>query len=209
MTKLFGAGLLTAVAGVALGASVPALQAQETAGPVSWNVDMAHSEVGFKARHFFTPVTGTFHDFEVSLAFDPENPENSAVEARIAVASVDTGNERRDGHLQSDDFFDAAVYPDMTFRSTSVRRVSDTEFVATGELTIKGTTVEIELPITLLGIMDMPENMRERFGSQVASFQAGLTADRRDFDVGVGSWAETVIVGADIEISITIEAGRQ
>ena len=179
------------------------------AEPASWKVDGAHSEVGFQARHFFTPVTGTFHDFEVTLEFDPENPENSVVDARIAVASVDTGNEKRDGHLQSDDFFDAAVYPHMTFRSTSVRGLSDTEFVATGELTIKGTTVEVELPITLLGIMDMPENMRERFGSQVASFQAGLTVDRRDFEVGVGSWAETAIVGADIEISITIEASRQ
>ena len=209
MTKLFGAGLFNGIAVVALGASVPGLSAQEVGEPVSWNVDMAHSAVGFEARHFFTPVTGAFHDFEVTLEFDPENPERSAVQARIAVASVDTGNDRRDGHLQSDDFFDAAVYPDITFRSTSVRSLSDTEFVATGELTIKGTTVEIELPIMLLGIMDMPENMRERFGSQVASFQAGLTVDRRDFDVGVGSWAETVIVGADIEISITIEANRK
>jgi polyisoprenoid-binding protein YceI len=209
MMKLFGIGLLTAGAAVALGASVPGPATREVGEAVSWKVDMAHSEVGFKARHFFTPVTGAFHEFEVTLEFDSENPENSSVEARIAVASVDTGNDRRDGHLQSDDFFNAETYPEITFRSTSVRSVSGTEFVATGELTIKETTVEVELPITLLGIADMPEEMRERFGSQVASFQAGLTIDRRDFSVGVGNWAETVIVGADIEISITIEASRE
>jgi polyisoprenoid-binding protein YceI len=209
MTKLFGVGLLTAGTALALGASVPVPSFQEAAEAMPWKVDMAHSQVGFAARHFFTPVNGTFHEFEVSLEFDPEHPENSEVEARIAVASVDTGRERRDVHLQSDDFFDAEVHPEITFRSTSVRSVSDTEFVATGDLTIKGTTLEVDLPVTLLGIMDMPENMRERFGSQVASFQAGLTIDRRDFEVGVGSWAETAIVGADIEISITIEASRQ
>jgi len=209
MTKRLGVGLLTAGAVVALSASAPRQGTWSTAEAVPWKVDMSHSQVGFTARHFFTPVTGTFHEFEVTLEFDPENPENSAVEAKIAVASVDTGRERRDVHLQSDDFFDAEVHPEITFRSTSVRSVSDTEFVATGDLTIKATTVEVDLPITLLGIMDMPEDMRERFGSQVASFQAGLKIDRRDFDVGVGSWAETAIVGADIEISITIEASRQ
>jgi polyisoprenoid-binding protein YceI len=111
--------------------------------------------------------------------------------------------------LRSDSWFEVERYPTMTFRSTSFQPLSDTEFVAAGELTIKDTTSEIELPITVLGVMDVPENRRERLGEQVASFQAATVIDRRDFGVGTGSWTETTVVGADVEIEITIEANRR
>ena len=99
----------------------------------------------------------------------------------------------------------------MTFRSTSIKRVSGDQFIATGELTIKNTTQEVELPITLLGVTDLPEQMSEMMGGikHVASFETGYELDRRDFEVGVGSWAETMIVGADVEIAITLEANKK
>jgi polyisoprenoid-binding protein YceI len=176
-----------------------------------WNVDASHTEVNFSVRHFFTPVSGTFGDFQIDLTFDPEAPENSSVMVSIDVASVDTKNERRDNHLRSPDFFDAETYPRMTFQSTSVRQVGPDQFVASGTLTIKDTTQEIELPITLLGIKDIPAEMQEMLGgvTQVAGFQAEMMLDRREFGVGVANWAQTVIVGGEVEISIALEANRR
>jgi polyisoprenoid-binding protein YceI len=176
--------------------------------PAPWVVDAAHTEVNFKVRHFFTPVRGTFHTFEIDLNYDPDAPEQSSVEVRIDVNSVDTGNERRDNHLRSGDWFEVTSYPAITFRSTSVRRVAADRLLARGTLTIKDKSQEVELPITLLGSMDIPESSREMFGgaSRLASFAAGLKLDRRDFGVGVGSWAETAIVGSEVDIEIAVEA---
>jgi polyisoprenoid-binding protein YceI len=177
----------------------------------NWNVDANHTEINFSVRHFFTPVTGSFEDYDIDLDFDPAYPENSSVAVKVLVTSVDTGIEKRDNHLRSADWFEVEKFPYLTFESSSVMRVSGTEFVAKGTLSIKGVEKEIELPITLLGVKDIPEPMRGMLGgvSQVASFETGAKLDRRDFGVGVGSWAETVIVGPDVEIAITLEANRQ
>lgn len=182
-----------------------------SAESMAWNVDQPHTEINFMVKHFFTPVTGTFSDYDIDLRFDPENPENSSVSVSIDVASVDTNNERRDNHLRSGDFFNAEQYPRMTFKSNSVRQVGPNQFVAVGDLTIKETTKRVELPISLLGVKDIPEGpMREMLGgvTHVASFEAGTTIDRREFEVGVANWAQTLIVGGDVEISIALEANR-
>lgn len=194
--------LIAAVVAVLLVAPLAAWAVDATA----WNVDTAHSEVGFKVRHFFTPVTGKFTDYDVQLNFDPDNLAESKVMAEIRVASIDTGNERRDGHLRTGDFFDAEQFGTITFESSSIREAGDNQYVATGNLTIKDTTREVELPVTLLGIKEMPEGMQERFGSKIASFQANLTIDRNDYGVGTGSWAETTVVGAEVEIELLVEA---
>ena len=176
---------------------------------VVWNVDVSHSGVSFSVRHFFTPVKGQFEQFEVTMTYDPEAPEASSVQVRIPVASIDTRNERRDNHLRSPDFFEAETYPHITFESQRVRKVSDTELVATGTLTIKDKTHTIDLPVTVLGIMDLPAQMQRPNGpTKVAGFEAKLTLDRRDFGVGVGNWAATAVVGSDVEITIAIEANR-
>lgn len=177
-----------------------------------WNVDKPHTEINFSVKHFFTPVSGTFKAYEVEFLFDRENPASSSVNVTIDVASVDTNNDRRDNHLKSGDFFDAENHPQMTFESTSVRQVSETQLIATGKLTIKGITQEVDLPINILGVKEIPEGpMREMLGgvTQVASFQAGTTIDRREFEVGVANWAQTVIVGGEVEVSINLEANRK
>lgn len=199
--------------GFALAATVvlAPLAAPASAEAAAWNADPNHSEVRFAVDHFFTPVTGRFGEFEISLAFDAENPANSSVEAKIAIASIDTGNERRDGHLRSGDFFEAEQHPYMTFKSSSVEKVGENEFVARGPLTIKGTYKEIELPITLLGVKELPEEMSQMFGGikQVASFKAETTIDRGDFGVGVGDWASDLVIGDEVEIEIFVEANRK
>ena len=87
------------------------------AGPEAmvWNIDKPHTGVGFEVTHFFTPVRGQFDEFDVELTYDRENPEHSTVRVSIPVASVNTGNEKRNGHLQSEDFFEVATHPYITF----------------------------------------------------------------------------------------------
>ena len=193
--------------------ALPAVSASAAAAVAGgdWNVDANHSEVSFGVRHFFTPVTGSFAGYEVSLSFDRENPASSRVTAKIPVANIDTGNDKRNAHLKTADFFDAQAYPYITFESTSVKAVSDTQWVATGNLTIKDVTRQIELPIELLGVMELPEMMQAQMGGtkEIASFRASATIDRRDFGVGTGSWAETAVVGAGVELEILVEANRK
>lgn len=194
-----------------MGAAIGTPQQEEKPRePMAWNVDAPHSEVSFSVKHFFTPVSGTFGSYEIDLVFDPQAPENSTVMVTIDVASVDTNNERRDDHLLSPDFFDAEKYPKITFESSSVREVSPNRLVATGNLTIKEATMEIELAINLLGITDLAPEMQEMMGGivQVASFEASTQVDRRYFEVGVANWAQTMIVGGDVTISIAVEANH-
>ena len=178
--------------------------------PMKWNVDVPHSGVAFSVNHFFTPVSGKFDNYEVDLMFDHENPANSSVSVRIDVNSINTGNERRDNHLLSGDFFEADTHGVITFESESVRAVSSDELLVRGPLTIKGVTRDVELPIRILGIRDIPAEMQEMLGgiTQVAGFQSDLEIDRSDFGVGVGSWAAALVVGHEVTIDIAVEANR-
>jgi polyisoprenoid-binding protein YceI len=175
---------------------------------MDWTVDEDHTEINFTTKHFFTPVTGTFANYDVQLDYDAERPERSSVAVTIDVASIDTGNERRDDHLRTGDWFDVQRWPNITFRSTSVRRVADDRLVAVGDLTIRGVTKQIELPIDILGIQDIPGEMQEMLmgAKRVASFHSTLTIDRGAFGVGTGSWAQTMIVAGDVDIEIALEA---
>lgn len=179
--------------------------------PMLWNVDVPHTGIGFSVKHFFTPVRGEFTEYDVELNFDREDPANSTIRVSIDVASVDTGNEKRDAHLMSEDFFEAATYPYITFESREVWQVAENQLMVRGPLSIKGQVREVELPVTILGVRDIPEEMRAMLGgiTELASFQAGLTVDRNDYGVGVGSWAATMVVGGEVEIDIAVEANRQ
>ncbi|UCG85607.1 MAG: YceI family protein, partial [Gemmatimonadota bacterium] len=167
--------------------------------------------INFSVRHFFTPVSGSFDSYKVDLYFDTDRPENSSVQVSIDVASVNTGNAKRDSHLRSADWFEAEKYPHITFRSNSVERVAADRLLARGQLTIKDVSQEVELTVNLLGIKDIPEEMQVMLGgvTQVAGFHATTALDRRDYGVGVGSWAETIVVGADVDIEIAVEANRK
>ncbi len=183
------------------------------AGPAAldWNVDASHSGIAFSVKHFFTPVAGHFDRYEIDLVFDEKNPAESSVEVRIDVSSVNTGNDRRDEHLLSEDFFGADRYDEITFRSESVVGAAGNKLIVRGPLTIKDRTHIVELPVTLLGIQDIPEGpMREMLGGleRIASFEAGLEIDRSDYDVGTGSWAANLVVGHEVDIDIVVEANR-
>lgn len=179
--------------------------------PMIWNVDVPHTGIGFSVKHFFTPVRGEFTEYEVELEFDREEPANSSVRVRIDVASVETGNEKRNNHLMSEDFFEVETYPYITFESREVTQVSENQLMVRGPLRIKGQVHDVELPVTILGVRDIPAEMQEMLGgiTELASFEAGLQIDRNDYGVGVGSWAATMVVGGEVGIDIAVEANRQ
>jgi polyisoprenoid-binding protein YceI len=168
---------------------------------IEWEIDPAHSAINFTIKHFFTPVDGTFEDYDATVMFNPDDLENSMIDVTIPVTSINTRNDRRDGHLQSEDFFNAAQWPNISFESSSIESRGDNEFVAIGELTIRDVTREFELPFTLLGMMDNP--MQEN--TTVAGIVANAQLMRTDFGVGVGDWAATAVVGDEVNIQLNLE----
>lgn len=172
-----------------------AMQAQQ------WRVDKSHSAINFSVKHFFTPVHGTFNDYEAAITFDPENLQESHIDVTISVNSVDTKNQRRDNHLRTDDFFGAETWPNITFKSSRIEKTGESEFVAYGQLTLKEVTKEIELPFTLLGIMEHPR----REGTKIAGITATTTINRTDYEVGTGDWASNAVVGDMVTVEILLE----
>ena len=159
-------------------------------------------------RQRLTPrLRAKFDSVDVALQLDPADPTTASVEVRIAVASVNTGRDRRDNDLRSPNFFDAPTYPAITFKSSAVRVTGPDEYVAVGTLTIKDVSKAVELPVRFLGRQEMPT--RDGGTREVAGFEAGLIIDRREFGVGTGDWARTNVVGGDVKIEITIEAARR
>ena len=166
-----------------------------------WKIDTAHSNINFEINHFFTPVNGKFHDYSTEIYFDPENLEESSIGVDIMVNSIDTDNKKRDGHLQSGDFFNAEKYPEISFQSSKITGEGNNKFIAHGTLTIKDTTRDFQLPFTLLGVRDHP--MQEN--TRLAGIKSTFSLDRTDYGVGVGDWAATAVVGDEVRVTLALE----
>lgn len=167
----------------------------------TWSIDKAHSAINFQVTHFFTPVNGQFNDYEATINFDPEHLEESMIDVKIMVNSIDTKNEKRDGHLRTADFFNAEKWPYITFKSTDIKKTGDNKFVANGTLTIKDVSKKIALPFTLLGIQDHP--MMEN--TKMAGITASTKLDRTTYKVGTGDWASNAVVGDEVTVDLTLE----
>lgn len=166
-----------------------------------WSVDKSHSSINFEVRHFFAKVPGAFEDYSANVNFSPDNLEESSLDVTIQVASINTKNERRDGHLQSADFFNASEYPTITFTSERIESTGDNNFVAYGTLTIKDVSKDFELPFTLLGVQDNP--FREN--ALVAGISSEFQLLRNDFGVGTGDWVSDAVVGNEVDITLNVE----
>lgn len=167
----------------------------------AWQIDKSHSAINFTINHFFTPVDGTFDDYSAEVHFDPSNLAESRIDVTIPVASINTRNQRRDGHLKTDDFFNAEAYPNIRFVSNEIVQDGENSFIARGELTIRDVTKEFHLPFELLGVMDHP--MREN--TTVAGIVANAEIMRNDFGVGTGDWRATAVVGDRVNIRLNLE----
>lgn len=169
----------------------------------TWNFDLSHSSVNFHVRHLMvSKVHGRFSKWGGSLAIDDADITKSHVEVTIETASVDTKDEKRDGHLRSPDFFDSEKHPTMTFTSTKVERVSDSELSVTGDLTIAGVTKSVKLAVENGGIAKDP------WGGTRTGFSAKTSINRKDFGLHWNAALETggVLVGEKVEITLEIEA---
>ena len=167
----------------------------------SWNLDKTHSAVSFEVRHFFTSVPGAFEEYIANIAFDPQNLEESSLSVTIDVASINTKNERRDGHLMTADFFEAEKYPNISFSSDKIVSTGDNTFEAHGKLTIKDVTTDFVMPFTLLGVMESPfqENIL------IAGFTSEFNLLRSDFGVGTGDWVSDAVIGDEIKVKVDVE----
>jgi polyisoprenoid-binding protein YceI len=167
----------------------------------TWEIDPVHSEVGFVARHMMvSKVRGRFTSFSGELVLG-EDPLQSSVTATIDLTSIQTGNEQRDQHIRSADFFEVDKYKTMTYRSTGVRPEGD-HYILEGELTLKDVTKPVELTLELNGFGPDP------FGGTRAGFTATGEINRRDFGVNFSAPMETggVVVSDKVAIQLEIEA---
>lgn len=169
-----------------------------------WKIDPAHSSAEFAARHLMiSTVRGGFRNVTGTINFDPDNIENSSVEAVIDVNEMSsTGIPDRDNHLKSADFLDAEKYPTITFKSTKIEKKSDNEARITGDLTIRGVTRPVTLNAELAGVVTNP------WGQKVAGFSATTVINREDFGLTWNMVIEGggVMVGKEIKITLEVEA---
>jgi polyisoprenoid-binding protein YceI len=168
----------------------------------NWKLDPTHSGVHFSVRHLMvSKVRGSFKAYEVDLAFDPKNPEAGKVDVSVDVASIDTKEEKRDGHLKSADFFDVEKYPRMTFKSARVEVKDASNYLVHGDLSIHGVTKPVTLDVEFAG------EAKDPWGNSKAGFSAHTSISRKDFGLEWNQALETggVLVGDKVEISIDLE----
>jgi len=174
--------------------------APSAAAAGTYTIDPMHSSAFFKARHFgASHVYGAFWEVTGTLVYDADDEAASSIEISIATASIDSNNERRDGHIQSPDFLDAKQFPEIRFASSAVKPLGDNQFEITGDLTLHGVTQEITITAVKVGQAAHP-----RSGEQLIGFETRFTVDRTDFDMEfmVGP------LSAEIEIILSFEAGE-
>ena len=166
--------------------------------------DKAHSTMGFQVRHLFSKVPGKFDDFAGQIQFDDANPQNSTVEVTIKTASVDTGVDMRDKDLRSANFFDVEKYPEINFKSKSVKQTGEDTAEVTGDLSMHGVTKEVVLKVELLGKGAGPQ------GKTVSGWEAKTNLKRTDFGLTWNKMIEgTQMVGDDVDIDLRVEADKQ
>lgn len=182
-----------------------AATAQET-GTTTWQIDPAHSSVEFAVKHMmFSTVRGRFSQFSGSITADAGDPTNGSVNVEIETASISTGDEKRDEHLRSADFFESEKYPTITFKSTSVETKGTDHYLVVGDLTIHGETNQVELDTTFNGSGMSP------FGMEVAGYTAESEINRVDFGLTWNAALEAggVLVSDKVKITLDIEAAIQ
>jgi polyisoprenoid-binding protein YceI len=171
----------------------------------TWDIDPVHSTVGFAAKHAMVATTrGHFTVFTGGATIDATNPENSSLWVDIDADSVNTGNEQRDGHLRSTDFFKVAEHPRITFKSTSVK-VDGDEAVTSGDLTVAGVTHPVEVRWEFGGLSKDP------YGNIRAGFDGTTTLNRKDWGLVWNAALETggFLVSDKIKLVLEIAAVKR
>lgn len=185
--------LVTLLAGTALAAD-------------TFEIDQAHSYIGFSVKHMvIATVKGNFTDFAGTIVFDSTDLSKSSVNVTIKTASISTDNTRRDDHLRSADFFDAANSPEITFVSESITK-TDNGYLAKGKFTMRGVTKEIELPFEILGVITGSDGSA-KMGVDVAP----ITVNRQEYGLKWSKLTETggLVASDDVKIEIHLELNKK
>jgi len=159
-------------------------------------LDRTHSKMSFTAATVIFDVDGEFGEFDVQIDGDPSKPETVKVEASIDVASIDTQNGKRDDHLKSPDFFDAAKYPKIRFTSIGVK-AKGSQLTVKGNLTMHGKTKLVSIPFKVA-------KGKNGAGMDVTTYKAKLTIDRQDFGIGTDSIAAKISLEDEVEIELLV-----
>lgn len=182
-----------------------AVMAQTYAAGSDWKLDPAHSGIYFEIDHIYAATRGYFEEFDGKVIFDPDNPDGSSFDFTVEVDSINTGNSKRDGHLEGNEFFVAKKFPVMTFKSTNIKKVEGDQYIVEGTMTVKDVSKSVSVPFTFFGIKQNPFDK----DSEVAGFEARLAIDRLEYNVGSGKYYEMGVIGKDVDVLISFEATRK
>jgi len=173
-------------------------------GTVStWKLDPAHSVAEFKVKHMMiSNVKGSFSGLTGTLKLDETDYTHSTVEASIPVATLNTGDAQRDGHLKSADFFDAEKFPAITFKSSNIDSTGGADYAVTGDLTIHGVTKSVTFAVE-----DVSEPSKDPWGNHRIGLSASTKINRKDFGLTWNSALESggVLVGEDVTIHLEVQ----
>lgn len=172
----------------------------------TWLMDESHTNVGFTVTHLvIAEVDGRFGKVDGKLISKNDDFSDSYVEATVQIASINTDNERRDGHLKSDDFFNAEKYPVMTFKSKSFKKVGEKTYKITGDLTIRDVTKEVTLDAKLGGTIKDP------WGNLKVAFKATTEINRFDYNLKWNAAVESggYVVGEMVTIKLNAEFAKE
>ncbi|MDZ4667627.1 MAG: YceI family protein [bacterium] len=170
-----------------------------------WTIDPMHSEIEFKVKHLMiSTVTGKFKSFTASAKTDGDDFDGASIQFSADVNSLDTGNEQRDGHLQSDDFFNAESFPKLIFASTSMSKNTHGGFDLLGDLTIRDITKSVKLAVDFNGTMTDP------YGNHKAGFELTGSINRKDFNLKWSATTEAggIVVSDEVKLICNIQLAK-
>jgi polyisoprenoid-binding protein YceI len=167
-----------------------------------YEIDKHHTNLGFTAKHMvFTTVRGRFDDYDGYLEVEDGDYATAKGAFDIRVASIETGNEKRDEHLRSADFFDAATHPNLSFVPTAIKPLGGDRYAVTGDLTIREVTKPVELAVSVQGRIPV-----DAFGKERVAISASGTLNRKDWGLNWNMALETGGVLVSDEIKLEIES---
>jgi polyisoprenoid-binding protein YceI len=169
----------------------------------TWKLDPAHSVAEFKVKHMMiSNVKGGFSGISGTLQLDETDYTHSTVEVSIPVATLKTGDDKRDGHLQGADFFDADKFRAITFKSNNIDSTGGANYAVSGDLTIRGVTKHV-----MLNVEDVSVPSKDPWGNQRIGLSASTKINRKDFGLAWNSALETggVLVGEEVSISLEVQ----
>ncbi len=171
----------------------------------TYKIDPSHSEIKFKVKHLMiTNVTGEFKTFDGTMTASKEDFSDAKIFFEADVNSISTNSEQRDGHLKSNDFFDAEHHPKLTFASKALKHVSGSDYKLTGDLTIRGVTKEVVLDVEFGG-------EHEFYGQNKVGFELQGKISRKEFGLTWNATTEAggIVVSDDVKLLVSIQLVEQ